>query len=202
MFDELLATPGVVEVLDLKSTFGFMAFHGGNLERVTEVIASEAAARSGASFYGVIQPSHMRHHIPSKEVQPSASAKLAAFLDHVDVAVAIHGYGRRERKTELLVGGRNRDLAGHVSGHLRDALPAYQIIDELDEIPRELRGVHELNPVNLARGGGVQLELPPRVRGLSPLWRYWKVPGRVPHLEDLIAALAATARTWDRPTLD
>jgi hypothetical protein len=46
--------------------------------------------------------------------------------------------------------------------------------------------------VNLPRVGGVQIELPPRVRGSSPLWWDWE-DGLVPHTRSLIAALAAAA---------
>ena len=45
MFDELLAQDGVEEVLTLRSTFGFMAYHGGGLEEMTEVIAQAAAEK-------------------------------------------------------------------------------------------------------------------------------------------------------------
>jgi phage replication-related protein YjqB (UPF0714/DUF867 family) len=33
-----------------------------------------------------------------------------------------------------------------------------------------MRGLHPTNPVNLCRHGGVQLELPPAVRGASGRW--------------------------------
>lgn len=196
-FDELLRLPGVAEVCDLRSRFGFLAFHGGNLERVTDQIASEAAARSGSSFYGVLQPPGMRHHIPSIEVDPDRSPALRAFLAHCDVVVAVHGYGMRGRWTHLLVGGSNRELAGHVGRHLRRALPAYEVIDELERIPRPLRGTHPRNPCNAPRQGGVQIELPPRVRGLSPLARWWPGSGhRFPHVDDLVTGLARAASEW------
>ena len=47
---------------------------------------------------------------------------------------------------------------------MREALPAYRWLDDLERIPSHLRGVHRDNPVNRARDGGVQIELPPRVR--------------------------------------
>ena len=37
-------------------------------------------------------------------------------VEDVDVAVAVHGYGRAGRFTTLLLGGRNRALAAHVAG--------------------------------------------------------------------------------------
>lgn len=92
-FIDVAAEPGVHEILDLRSTFGFCAFHGGNLERLTDQIASEAAARSGASFYGMLQPKGMRNHVPSALVGAHPTPKLSSFLDHCDVVVAIHGYG-------------------------------------------------------------------------------------------------------------
>jgi phage replication-related protein YjqB (UPF0714/DUF867 family) len=162
---DLLAHDGVEEVCVLGSRFGIMAFHGGNLERGTDTIAVAAAARSGASLYAVTQPPDLRWHVPSLEFRPDRSAALATFLDHVDVAVAVHGYGRHEMWTTLLLGGQNRVLAGVLAGSLRAALgDGFTVIDDLDAIPRELRGVHPRNPVNLPANGGVQLELPPRVR--------------------------------------
>ena len=39
----LLAIPGVVEELELRSTLGVCALHGGGLERATEAVAREVA---------------------------------------------------------------------------------------------------------------------------------------------------------------
>ena len=103
--------------------------------------------------------------------------------------MTIHGYGRRGFFTSLLLGGRNRELADHVAGHLRPKLPAYDIVTDVERIPPDLRGMHAANPVNLPRSGGVQIELPPRARGSSPLWWDWE-GGLVPHTEALIAGLA------------
>lgn len=193
-FAELLARPDVVEECELRGSFGFMAYHGGGLEDMTDVIARAAAGRSGASYYGVLHPADDPVHLPSIDVTPDQSRVLAAFIDHVDVVITVHGFGRRTLLTSLLVGGGNRPLAAHVATHLRIALPAYDVIDDMASIPADLRGVHPSNPVNLPRGGGVQVELPPRVRGSSPLWWDWE-GGLVPHTESLIDALAEAART-------
>ncbi|MEL7157212.1 MAG: poly-gamma-glutamate hydrolase family protein, partial [Actinomycetota bacterium] len=200
-FPELLERPGVLEVLDLRGKLGFMAFHGGNLERLTEQIASEAAARSGSSFYAVIQPAGMRHHLPSTKVDPAGSARLKAFLDHCDHVIAVHGYGLRGHFASLLCGGQNRELAGHVAAKIRDAVPAYQVIDDLEAIPRSLRGMHPRNPCNLTAKGGMQLELPPRIRGLTPLVWYWPSHDyenrRFPHVNLLVDGLVEAALTWE-----
>jgi phage replication-related protein YjqB (UPF0714/DUF867 family) len=196
-FAELLAHDGVEEDLVLRSSFGFMAFHGGNLEEGTDLVASAAAAASGASLYAVRQPPSLRWHVPSIEVRPDESAALAAFLDHVDVVVAVHGYGREGLWTSLLLGGRHRTLATHVAGHLRAAMPGYEVVDELDAIPVDLRGVHGRNPVNLTRQGGVQLELPPRTRSRTvPLWSELPATEPIPHQVALIGALAEAAGSW------
>lgn len=199
MFDELLATEGVTEVLELRSQFGFMAFHGGNLEAMTDVIASAAARAAGASYYGVLQPPGLRWHVPSIEVRPEHSERLAAFFEHVHTVVTVHGYGRDGFWATLLLGGTNRRLAEHLGAHLSSRLPAYRIVTDLDAIPTALRGMHPRNPVNVPPGAGVQLELPPRVRGVSPLWADHEGPGLNPHTQAVVDALAAAARDWPAP---
>lgn len=187
MLTELLATPGVEEVVELRSRFGFMAFHGGSLERMTDVIARAAGDASGASVYAVVQPKDVRWHIPSQVVGAEPSPGLRSFLDHVDVAVAIHGYGREGLWRHILLGGSNRDLAAHVASWLQPALPHFDVVADIDSIPSAFRGVHPTNPVNLPPGGGVQIELPARARGLTE--------HRLP-IDPLVDALVAAARDW------
>ena len=158
-FAELLATPGVEEAAVVAGPVGLLAFHGG-LEEGTEVIAADAARASGASLYTVVQPATLRWHLPSHEVGAGASPLLSEFLAHVEVAIAVHGYGRPGRRQHLLLGGRNRDLAASLASAFRRHLPGWVVIDDLAEIPREMRGLHRDNPVNRPRLGGVQLELP------------------------------------------
>ncbi len=195
-FASLLSKPGVNEVLELRSKFGFMAFHGGWLEEVTDDIAQVAAERSDSSFYAVLQGPDEQWHIPSHLVAPADSALLTQFIEHVEVVVAVHGFGRPDLLKSVLLGGRNRQLAEFVACRLMTRLPHYEILYDLEKIPKSLRGQHSQNPVNLPRKGGIQLELPPRIRGKSPLWTGFKGPGRVPHHEALIEGLAAAARDW------
>lgn len=195
MFAELLAHPGVEEQVDLRSTFGFLAIHGGSLERGTAEVAEAAAEQAGASFYAVRQPEGFRWHVPSLRFDPAESPALAGFLAHVDVVISVHGYGRYGHWTSLLVGGGNRELAGHVATNVRAALPEYEVLDDLEQIPTTLRGVHPANPVNRPAQQGVQLELPPRVRGMGPFWD-GHAERPVPHTVALVDALAAAATTW------
>ena len=186
----------MVEESTLAGRLGVMAFHGGDLEVGTDHIADAVAARTGASRYVVRQPDGMRDHLPSKHFSPEESTRLAGFLDHVDEVVTLHGYGRRSMFTTVLLGGRNRRLAAHVASCLRAALPGYEVIDDLDDIPPALRGVHPDNPVNRPSGCGVQIELPPRVRGNGPFWNHWDGGWPTPHTERLVDGLVDAIGTW------
>ena len=198
MLDDLLATDGVTEHRELRSAVGFMALHGG-LEANTWEIAREAAERSGASLYGVVQPEQLSWHVPSYRYALGESELLRSFCDHVDVAISVHGYGgvqeRPDRWLTICVGGGGRSEARLVGAELRARLEDYSVLDELDDIPTRYRGVHPDNPVNRVRRAGVQIELPPRVRGTSPIWadHPFDLEPWVPHTVALLDALVVAA---------
>ena len=219
---ELIAEPGVTEVCELRSRFGFLALHGGSLEQVTDYLALEAAARGDASVYAIVQPPGFRWHVPAIAMRPSGSPALRAFLQHVDTVVSIHGFGidslfvrgrngadpthpdgsvkgfaadaPYQPADAILLGGQNRELAARVGTVLRRDLADYDVVDDLDHIPTRLRGMHPDNPVNLPRQAGVQLECCPGVRGLGPRWRHLGPGERAPQTERFVAALASVAR--------
>ncbi len=188
MLDRLLALPGVEEHCVLRSPVGFLALHGG-LEQGTAEIARAAAAACGASVYAVVQPDDLRWHIPSRHYDPGHSCELDEFLTHVRVVVSVHGFGgirdSDERWITALLGGSNRELAATLAGTLRAALPQYRWLDDLDRMPAHLRGIHPANPVNRPLHGGVQIELPPRVR-------------RAPAVDVLTATLAQAFSSGNR----
>ena len=199
MLRDLLALPEVTEICELRSSFGIMAFHGGNLERCTDVIATEVAERTNASLYAVVQAPPLRRHIPSTAFDPTHSSALTRFVDHVDIVIAIHGYGRENRFWDLLLGGRNRVLAAHVGEHLRNGIDdRFGVVDELAEIPAGLRGQHPANPVNLPAQAGVQIELPPTTRWNreEAEWSDWLGTGRAPQVERLIEVLCEAVDSW------
>ena len=195
---ELLTTPDVIEASTLRSRFGFLAIHGGGLERMTDVIAERAATAAEASVYVVRHPDHYPHHLSSASYRAGESARLDEFLAHVTVAVSLHGYGRIGRSTQLLAGGGNRTLAAHLARHV--SIPGYQVVTDLGAIPRELRGMHPDNPVNRTRDGGAQLELTPRVRGISPRSGPAGDDGLCSATAKLIDGLVAAVRTWPSAT--
>ena len=195
-WSELLAHPRVVERSVRDGGVGLMAFHAG-LEGGTLEIAEAAAAASGASLYTVDQPADLRWHVPSSSVDPDHAPALADWLAHVEVAIALHGYGRLARPRQVLLGGTNRGLAGWLSTALRAQLAGFEVVSDLALIPPELRGLHPDNPVNRPARGGVQLELPPAARGTTfrppdPAWGPGGAPARV------VDALVATVRQWER----
>jgi phage replication-related protein YjqB (UPF0714/DUF867 family) len=209
VFAELLREPGVEEVLELRSDVGFLALHGGNQDRVSDEIATAAAARSGASLYAIVQPPTLRWHIPSYRHDPAESPRLRRFLSSVRVVISVHGYGvdswrmdwrppgfeetrlgRFHAREAFLVGGCNRARAAELANRLRAALPGYEVWDDLERIPPKASGLDPRNPVNLALDGGVQLECPPRVRGLGP-----SAADRA-DTDALVGVLAEVAAEW------
>jgi phage replication-related protein YjqB (UPF0714/DUF867 family) len=172
----------VRETATVEGSIGIMAFHAG-LEAGTLEVAAAAAGASGSSLYTVCQPASLRWHVASAEVDPAGSPALTEWLAHVTRAIAVHGYGRRQRPWDVLVGGAERDLAREVAVELRRSVPELRIVDDLDDIPAGLRGRHPHNPVNRPREGGVQIELPIRAR-IGPI------------AADVAAALATVARKW------
>lgn len=199
MLASLLAHPDVTELCELRSRIGLMAYHGGNLERSTDAVAREVAERTGASLYAVVQRPPLRQHVSSLAFDPAESEALACFLTHVDVAVSIHGYGRKASWHHLLLGGRNRRFAAHVAEHLREALDApYEVVDDLEAIPKELRGQHPRNPVNRPAQTGVQIELPPTIRWNREErgWSDHQGVSRSPDLHRLIDGLSRAITAW------
>jgi len=199
-FAELLALPGVAEEVEVRSTVGVCALHGGGLERATEVVAREVAARTGSSYYAVVQPDGSRRHLPSTLFLPGVSDALDTFLHQVDTVLSVHGYGRDDDFWAVLVRGANPALAHHVAGHLRGLLPEeYRVVDDVGAMPSTLRGLHPDNPVNRPPGGGVQVELARGVR-----WnrdhRDWSDHDGTPRSEQLDLVIdALVAAPSDRP---
>ena len=153
MFAELLAHPGVEEVLELRGRFGFMAYHGGSLEEMTDVIAPAAAEQAGRVV--LRRPPARRPavaHPVDRDRPGRVRTRWPAFLDHVDVVVTVHGYGREGYWATLLLGGQQPG-AGRPRRRPPRGRPA-RLRDR--HRPRadpaaELRGLHPRNPVNLPR---------------------------------------------------
>lgn len=210
---ELLALPGVHEQCVLRSPVGFLALHGGSQDRGTHEIAHRAAEHAGASYYAIVQPPDVRVHLTSRLHDPAHSARLRAFIGHVRIAISVHGFGRdgfaftadpvrgvviepygpamRGPQTRplrgVIVGGRNADLLKEARRLLEDRFHGYHLADE-----RIRLGFHPRNPVNLPAAHGVQIELPPGLRGIGDLGECL-IPSEDGVVPEVIAALVELA---------
>jgi phage replication-related protein YjqB (UPF0714/DUF867 family) len=195
-----------------------MALHGGSQDRGTHEIASQAAAQVGASYYAIIQPSDLRVHLTSRRHDPDQSERMAAFLAHVDVAISVHGFGRdsfnlfvdpaggmviepygpalRGRQTGplrgIIIGGQNVQLLTVARRLLNGRFAGFHVADE-----RIRLGFHSENPVNLPLDHGVQIELPPGLRGIGELGEQL-VARRDKAVTEVIMALVELAIWADR----
>ncbi|WP_053662345.1 poly-gamma-glutamate hydrolase family protein [Streptomyces sp. MMG1121] len=139
---------------------GLLALHGSN-EGGTSQLAGLVARRCGASSLVFTQPGVRRPvHIPSPRMAVEHCALLRAFLDRVRLTVSLHGHLRAEAPDAIFLGGGNREAARVLARELGALAPRFRPVTDLDAIPVALRGLHPRNPVNLARLGGVQVELP------------------------------------------
>ncbi len=225
---ELLEMPGIREERILRSNVGFMALHGGSQDRGTDQIARRAAEEAGASYYAIVQPSGLRVHLTSRLHDPDDSAHLRSFLEHVDVAISVHGFGRdgfalwldpergvviepygpamrgRQRGPlrGIIVGGLNVQLVDAARAIFRERFAGYHVADE-----RVRLGFHPDNPVNLPSAHGVQVEPPPGLRGIGDFGEFL-VSRQEPLVSEVVAALVELATratellrtTWVSPT--
>jgi phage replication-related protein YjqB (UPF0714/DUF867 family) len=190
-----------------------MALHGGSQDRGTDQMASRAAEQAGASYYAIIQPVGLRVHLTSRRHNPDHSARLRAFLQHVDIAISVHGFGRdafalwidperglviepygpaiRGNQTGplrgVIVGGRNAELLDAARRLLHDRFTGYHVADE-----RVRLGFHPDNPVNLPPRRGIQVELPPGLRGIGDYGEHF-VPRQDGVVTEVVAALVELA---------
>jgi phage replication-related protein YjqB (UPF0714/DUF867 family) len=209
---QLLALPGMSEDCVLRSSVGFMALHGGSQDRGTEQIAKRAAEHAGASYYGILHPSELRVHLTSRLHDPAHSEQLRAFLEHVDVAISVHGFGRdgfamwiddrgliiepygpavRGSQTEplrgIILGGLNARLLHAARDLFEQRFAGYHVADQ-----RVRLGFHPDNPVNLPLAHGVQVELPPGLRGIGDFGEIW-VPRQDGIVNEVVTALVELA---------
>ncbi len=190
-----------------------MALHGGSQDRGTDQLACRAARQSGSSYYAIVQPRGLRVHLTSRLHNPAHSERLQGFLRHVEIAISVHGFGRDSfsfwvdpgrgpmldlygpalRGTQtgplrgVIVGGRNPDLLDAARRLLRDRFAGYHVADE-----RVRLGFHPDNPVNLPSAAGIQIELPPGLRGIGDFGECL-VPAEDGLVAETIAALVELA---------
>lgn len=150
---------------------GLLALHGA-IEGGTAELADLVARRCGATSLVFTQPGARRPvHIPSPRMAVDHCALLREFLSLVSLTVSLHGHMRPQAPRTVFLGGGNRGAALVLARELTALAPGFEVVTDLAAIPAALRGTHPRNPVNLARGGGVQVELPLLARTRSPVKR-------------------------------
>ena len=194
---ELLTLPGIEEECILRSNVGFMALHGGSQDRGTDQIARRAAEQTGASYYAIVQPNGLRVHLTSRLHDPDHSTHMRAFLEHVDVAISVHGFGRDgfalwfDPDRGLVIEPYGPAMRGRQTGPLRGIIVGGRNGQLLERVRL---GFHPANPVNLPSGHGVQIELPPGLRGIGEFGETL-VPRQDGIVGEVVAALVELA-TW------
>jgi phage replication-related protein YjqB (UPF0714/DUF867 family) len=153
------------EHLHLGSSLGLVAIHGGGIEPGTEEIARFVAHHSGASLYvsaGRLATGNLSLHRPSHRTKLQDRPLVMKFLNHVDMAISIHGHRRNERCA--YVGGLHQAMVHQFVKVAQAALCEYEWIFDPESIPPEIRGQNPNNIVNLPPAQGMQLELPRDLR--------------------------------------
>lgn len=137
---------------------GVLALHAG-IEAGTGELAHEIGRTHGCTSLVVRQAgTTLDHHRPSHHYTADRVPEMGSYLAQVRFSLSLHGHNRRTRA--IYLGGRNRTEAYQLAGVLRPALPDWDLVDQLSEIPDGLRGVNPANPVNMSEAGGVQVEIP------------------------------------------
>ena len=157
------------EHLHLGTSLGLVAIHGGGIEPGTEEIARFVADHSGASLYvfaGRRATGNLPLHRPSHLMELQDRPLVKKFLNHVNVAISIHGHGRNERCA--YVGGLHQAMVQQFVEVAQAALSHYEWIFDPESIPPEIRGQNPNNIVNLPPAQGMQLELPRDLRRTKP----------------------------------
>jgi phage replication-related protein YjqB (UPF0714/DUF867 family) len=167
----------------------------------------------------------LRVHLTSRRHNPDHSALLRTFLQHVDIAISVHGFGRDsfalwidpERGLVIepygpatrgnqsgplrgvIVGGRNAELLSVARRLLNDRFAGYHVADE-----RVRLGFHPDNPANLPSERGIQVELPPGLRGIGDCGEHFapRQDGVVTEVVAALVELANRATEFLRPSLE
>ena len=93
----------------------------------------------------------------------------------------------------IIVGGRNADMLDAARRLLRNRFAGYHVADE-----RVRLGFHPDNPVNLPSAHGIQIELPPGLRGIGDFGDQL-VPSVDGLVTQVVAALVELAGIGPRP---
>ncbi len=156
---------GFVEYARFAGGVAVLAVHGGGIEPGTEELAEYAAAETGCSLYvfsGRLEKGNSRLRRMSRSLFREEDSLRSRVIGQANAVISIHGHGRDAN--EIYAVGASEVLKGMFVELMAQRLPAFPVVTDPAKIPKGLAGLHPDNVVNLPAGGGLQLELPARLR--------------------------------------
>ena len=138
MLDQLLATPGVEERLELRSRFGFCALHGG-LEQGTAEVAAGGGERGGRNVLrgrAARRPALARAVASLRPRSIRASCHLRRPRRRRHLGARLRRAARRGRAVDDGARSAGRTASSRrLAARARPALPHYRWVDDLELIP-------------------------------------------------------------------
>jgi len=146
-----------------------LAYHA-KTEEGTGDVAEDISKNSNASLY-VFEGKR----VPSTKITPTNSEDLNRMVQEKRTAVSMHAYHKQgnyekqgkkyDYKDTVFVSGQNSELAKKIATELEDSLGhEYHIETNPDYIPAHLKGMSKHNIANKFKEGGVQVEMPRKLR--------------------------------------
>ena len=195
-FAELLAAPGVEEIVELRGPFGFMAYHGGALEAIDRRDRRRAAAEAArcVATTASASPTACGGTSRRRSIRPGRVRRARVRSSTTSTSsITIHGFGRRGLFGSLLLGGGNRALAEHVGAHAPARAPGLRHRHRPRAHPPDLRGLHPDNPVNLPPGAGCRSSCRRGSVARARCGGTGRARASTPHTRALVDALVDTA---------
>lgn len=139
-----------IEVRDISARCSALAIHGGNLEKGTDLLADKVAGgeMNFYAFRSLLKKDAWKAHITSSRFNEPRAVFLSKKSDY---SISFHGMAENGKK--ICVGGSALAFAEEMAQGLKSA--GFDAQYPCSRLP----GRHPMNVVNLARNGGVQLEI-------------------------------------------
>ena len=138
-----------------------LAYHA-KTEAGTAEIAEAVHEKSPSSMYVF-----KGNRVASTKVTHTHSDKLKSLVKEAETAVSVHGYKNKKGvdNNVIYVSGQHGKLSSKIAKELQKNFgDNYHIETNPDYIPKHLQGKSDYNIVNKFEKGGVQIELPEKLR--------------------------------------
>jgi phage replication-related protein YjqB (UPF0714/DUF867 family) len=184
-----------ISVLDRKCAVTIFSPHGGFVDEGTSGLARAIAGSNYNlfDFQGLHAANPWTLHVTSTRFRDPQLMKL---LETSIVAVSVHGMDDHQPgQTTIWLGGLNKPLKQIMQAKME--AEGFSV----DPSPPRFRGEHRDNVVNLARGQGVQLELPLTLRkqmyqGGVTFRRHGRCPRTTDQFTRFVRAIRSALAAW------